>query len=144
MKKNVATLNTLLRQITIAQQRALTATLKSHVGLTPQQTRTLSVIQAKPGIIQRELADIIQRRSASISNLLQILERDGYIQRLIPANSGRSKQIFLTEKGASAIRGFDTYFDAVEDLMVQNLSVDEQTTLITLLQKVVAAYPDQH
>lgn len=140
MEKNVTELNDLFRQVAITQQRTLTTNLKNEVGLTTQQTQALGFIQDHPGIIQRELADKFHRRSASISNLLQILERDGYIERRIPANSGRSKQIFLTAKGTTAIHGFRTYFDSVENQMVANLSASEQVTLIALLKKVIAAY----
>ncbi|WP_054749785.1 MarR family winged helix-turn-helix transcriptional regulator [Lacticaseibacillus thailandensis] len=143
MKTNVAMINDLLRQIMINQQHSLQDTLTLNVGLTPQQTRTLNVIQQQPGIIQRELADIFHRRSASISNLLQILERDGYIERKIPADSGRSKQIFITDKGKNAIQGFDQYFDDVENRMVANLTEKEQGQLITLLGKVASAYSEE-
>lgn len=140
MEKNVVELNDLLRQVAVTQQRALTTSLKNEMGLTTQQTQALGFIQEHPGMIQRELADKFHRRSASISNLLQILNRDGYIERKIPANSGRSKQIFLTTKGTMAIQGFRDYFDCVENQMVANLSESEQITLIALLKKVVTAY----
>lgn len=140
MEKNVTELNDLLRQVAVTQQRALTTSLKNELGLTTQQTQVLGVIQEHPGMIQRELADKFHRRSASMSNLLQILERDGYIDRKIPANSGRSKQIFLTAKGTAAIRGFRASFDHVENQMVANLSASEQDTLIALLKKIVTAY----
>ncbi|KRN25053.1 hypothetical protein FC75_GL000964 [Lacticaseibacillus camelliae DSM 22697 = JCM 13995] len=140
MNKNVESINHLLRQLMLEQQRIMTADLNADSGLTPQQARALSVIHRHPGIIQRELADTFQRRSASISNLLQILQRDGYITRKVPTESERTKQIYLTPKGQAAIAGFDAYYDTVESRMVKNLSPVEQQTLIGLLEKMVGSY----
>ncbi|WP_461215337.1 MarR family winged helix-turn-helix transcriptional regulator [Lacticaseibacillus sp. GG6-2] len=140
MKKNAEIINHQLRLIMIQQQRRMLERMSAKVGVTPQQARVLSEIHQHPGIIQRELADAFQRRSASVSNLLHILERDGYIVRKVPEASGRTKQIFLTPKGQALVAGFTKDYDSIENQMVANLTPDEQEQLIGLLDKVTAAY----
>lgn len=72
----------------------------NKLGLNSQQGRMISYIyeHQDKGIIQKDLADVFQRRGASITSMLQGLERKGYIERSIPKNDERQKNIYVLQK----------------------------------------------
>lgn len=128
-------LSNLLRKITIGEQHLVTEQSKT-LGVTEQQARTLGVINAHPGIIQRELADRFNRRGASISNMLKNLEHDGYVERRRSPQNDRNKQLFLTVKGKALVAAVNQIFDTTEAALIKDLTPAEVQTLITTLQKI--------
>ncbi|ANZ60578.1 hypothetical protein AYR62_13070 [Secundilactobacillus paracollinoides] len=136
MVSNGELINDLMRAISINQRRMVESKLREVSPMTPEQSRALQMIGERPGIIQRELADLFHRRSASVSNLLQNLERDGYIVRKRPSNNGRNKQIFLTQKGTDELATITAAFNRGTQNVEMPLTTDEQVQLIGLLQKI--------
>lgn len=136
MVSNGELINDLMRAISINQRRMVESKLREVSPMTPEQSRALQMIGERPGIIQRELADLFHRRSASVSNLLQNLERDGYIVRKRPSNNGRNKQIFLTQKGTDELATITAAFNRGTQNVEMPLTADEQVQLIGLLQKI--------
>ncbi len=110
----------------------------NELGLNAQQGRMISYIyehQAK-GLIQNDLVKKFQRRGASITSMLQGLEKKGYIERKIPADNERQKNIYVLPKGAELIEAFDEAFAKVEKNVVQSLTEEEKQTLTELLTKI--------
>ncbi|GKT02996.1 MarR family winged helix-turn-helix transcriptional regulator [Furfurilactobacillus sp. WILCCON 0119] len=136
MAVNGQQINNLIREIGITQRRQLETRLRTEVNVTPEQGRALQMVAAKPGLIQREMADMFNRRGASVSSLLQNLERDGLITRQRAANNGRNKQIFLTEAGQRLVDRIQEEFEQANQGVTSQLTVDEQKMLIQLLQKL--------
>ncbi len=110
----------------------------NELGLNAQQGRMISYIyeHQDKGLIQNDLAEAFNRRGASITSMLQGLEKKGYIERKIPANNERQKNIYVLPKGAELIEAFDQAFRAVEKESIQSLTEEEQQTLKELLIKI--------
>jgi MarR family transcriptional repressor of mepA len=110
----------------------------NELGLNAQQGRMISYIYEHQdrGLIQNDLAKAFQRRGASITSMLQGLEKKGYIERKIPADNERQKNIYCLPKGAELIEAFDQAFGEVEKKVVQSLTEAEKQTLRELLTKV--------
>ncbi|WP_368489013.1 MarR family winged helix-turn-helix transcriptional regulator [Clostridium sp. BJN0013] len=110
----------------------------NKLGLNSQQGRMISYIyeHQDEGIIQKDLADVFQRRGASITSMLQGLERKGYIERSIPKDDERQKNIYVLEKGAELIEEFNRIFFQVEKSITENLTDDEKECFLSLLIKV--------
>lgn len=108
------------------------------LGLNSQQGRTIGYIyeHQDQGVIQKDLADAFNRRGASITSMLQGLEKKGYIERKIPAENERQKNIYVLPKGEALIDAFNQTFGAVEEEIVKSLTEEEKQTLIKLLSKV--------
>ncbi|MHA8111432.1 MarR family transcriptional regulator [Lactobacillaceae bacterium Melli_B4] len=49
--------------------------LNKFAGLTQQQAVVMRIINNHPGMIQRELADQLNRKTASVSSILKTLEK---------------------------------------------------------------------
>lgn len=109
-----------------------------ELGLNAQQGKMIDYIfnHQEKGLIQKDLADHFHVRGASITNMLQGLERKGYIERKIPAHNERQKNIYVLPKGVELIEAFEQSFQRVEDVILQSLSDDERQTLKELLTKI--------
>lgn len=129
--------NYLMHSILFNQQRLFNEKSNKY-DLTVQQARTLELIEKTPGMIQREIAEFLSIRDASVSSMLKNLERDGYVIRRRDRHSDRNKRIFLTDKGMAIIKELGHLFAEVENQVVAPLSKDETSILLKLLRKMDA------
>ena len=83
-----------------------------------------------------ELADMAQISRASVTGLLDSLEKDAFIRREPDPNDRRMVSIHLTEKGIAFMNAFlPPHFQLINQLMC-GLDEQERATLIGLLQKM--------
>ncbi|MNO38140.1 Multiple antibiotic resistance protein MarR [compost metagenome] len=110
----------------------------NELGLNSQQGRMIGYIfeHQEKGVIQKDLAKVFHRKGASITSMLQGLEKKGYIERVIPENDERQKSIFVLEKGALLVEEFNEIFSEVEASITKALRPEETETLHPLLKKV--------
>ncbi|MFC6323785.1 MarR family winged helix-turn-helix transcriptional regulator [Companilactobacillus baiquanensis] len=133
--KGAQEINYLLHSILFNEQRLFNEQ-STNLDLTVQQARTLELIQKDPGMIQREIAEALSIRDASVSSMLKNLERDGYVKRRKDRRSDRNKRIFLTDKGEEIIKELGNLFEDVERQIVKPLEKDETKLLLNLLRKM--------
>jgi DNA-binding MarR family transcriptional regulator len=69
-----------------------------HIGLTPAQTAVLAVLYDEEGLSAGEIGMRLVLDSATISGVLDRMEKDNWIIKKISHNDGRLLQICLTEK----------------------------------------------
>ncbi|MFD1417593.1 MarR family winged helix-turn-helix transcriptional regulator [Companilactobacillus keshanensis] len=133
--KKAQEINYLIHSILFNEQRLFNEQ-STNLDLTVQQARTLELIQKDPGMIQREIADALSIRDASVSSMLKNLERDGYVKRRKDRRSDRNKRIFLTDKGDEIIKELGNLFEDVEKQIVKPLENSETKDLLVLLRKI--------
>ncbi|KRE92162.1 MarR family transcriptional regulator [Paenibacillus sp. 2RAB27] len=109
-----------------------------ELGLNAQQGKIIGYIyeNQETELIQRDLADRFHLRGASITGMLQGLEQRGFIERKIPVNNERQKNIYVLPKAVELIEDFNESFQKVEDEIVQVLSEEEKQILKELLIKI--------
>lgn len=112
----------------------------SELGLNTQQGQMMGYIfeNQDKGVIQRDLAERFNRKGATITSMLQGLEKKGYIKRVIPEDNERQKKIYLMKKGSDLVEEFHDIFMEVEQSITQGLSAEESDTFLKLLTKVKA------
>ena len=108
------------------------------LGVSPQQARMIAYIAQNEdkGLIQKDLAEVFQRRGASITSMLQGLEKKGYIERRIPADNERQKNIYVLPKGKAIVNETNEAFYAAEKELVKALDPEEVRALTELLRKI--------
>ncbi len=108
-------------------------------GLTQARFRTLFVAYTtggEKGISPCELADIIKVERATITSLIDGLERDGLVRREPAPNDRRSIKVHLTQKGKGLIKTFTPKrMRYMMDLMGA-LSTQECKALVKMLEKM--------
>ncbi|WJQ79886.1 hypothetical protein QN310_20710 [Brevibacillus brevis] len=68
--------------------------------------------------------------------MLQDLEQRGFIERKIPANNERQKNIYVLPKAVEWIEDFNDSFQKVEDEITQVLTEEEKQSLKELLIRI--------
>lgn len=130
----------LVRWIGWAQRKAGEDWIRAR-ELSHEQAFGLGYVVQNPGSIQRDIARITRTSAASVSSLLQGLERRGLIERRTEGGNERSKRVYPTPAGAELIAGFDEAMAAADDTILTPLDQAERTTLHALLSKITAELP---
>lgn len=109
--------------------------------LSHEQSFVLGYLVQNPGAIQRDIADVSRTSAASVSSMLQGLERRGLIERRTEAGNERSKRVYATSAGADLISGFEEAMVAAGDSILAPLDAGERDTLHALLTKITTELP---
>ncbi len=109
--------------------------------LTREQSVVLLYLMRNPGAIQRDIARVSRTSAASVSSLLQGLERRGLVERRTESGNERSKRVYATPTAAELITGFETVMTEVEETILAPLDGDERVALRALLTKITADIP---
>lgn len=84
----------------MAFRRAMQRTLKrNNAGITFEMLQVLSSLWHEQGITQQVLAERTAKDKACLTNLMNNLEKKGYVRREEDPNDRRSKLVFLTNEG---------------------------------------------
>lgn len=130
-----------MRWIGWAQRKAAEEWVRER-DLTQEQSFVLGYLERFPGAIQRDVAAITRTSAASVSSLLQGLERRGLVERRADSENARTKRVFATDAGIALIAGFEDAMIALDDVLLAPLDADERATLAALLRKVTAELPE--
>lgn len=129
-----------LRWIGWAQRKAGEDWLRAR-ELSQQQGFALGYLAENPGAIQRDIAQMTRTSAASVSSLLQGLERRGLVERRTEDGDERSKRVYTTPEGIALITGFDSAMAAADETILAPLSHAERDSLFALLTKITAELP---
>ncbi len=130
----------LVRWIGWAQMKAGEDWIRER-ELSHPQAFALGYLVQNPGAIQRDIAEITRTSAASVTSLLQGLERRGLLERRTEDGNERSKRVYATPAGASLIAGFEAAMAAADDTILAPLDKAERATLLALLTKITAELP---
>lgn len=100
----------------------------------------MALLAQKPGITQKELANLLGVQPASVSEVLGKLERKGFVQREKAELDRRSVRVTLTEAGQRHLNGPE------EDLseVFRVLSDEERWQLAQLLGKLLQDWQQRY
>ena len=130
----------LVRWIMWAQRKAAEDWIRAR-ELSHEQGFALGYLVQNPGAIQRDIAQITRTSAASVSSLLQGLERRGLVERRTEGGNERSKRVYATPVGAELVSGFDAAMAAADETILAPLDRAERATLDALLTKITAELP---
>ncbi|MBN6188830.1 MarR family transcriptional regulator [Aneurinibacillus sp. BA2021] len=108
--------------------RFLTLCLKNH-DITPEQWTVIKRLADQDGISQKELSRNVDKDQATLTRILDILERKELIQKQMNKEDRRSFLIYLTDRGR-AIK--EELYPLVEEMFEQVLlaGISEQDLYI--------------
>ena len=131
----------LLRWVGWAQRKAGEDWIRAR-ELSHEQGFVLGYLVQNPGTIQRDIAQVSRTSAASVSSLLQGLERRGLVERRTEEGNERSKRVYATPAGSELIAGFGAAMAAADDTILAPLDQAERETLHALLLKITAELPE--
>lgn len=121
--------------LSILQQNEVIEKLRA-LQLNSLQARSLSYICLHPGTIQREIANYLGKKQATVTNILKGLEERQLVKREIPKNNERQKNIFLTTEGQKLVSQVDLIFEKLNKKVKNDLTLEEQEQLKYIFGKV--------
>ncbi|MEI5992179.1 MarR family winged helix-turn-helix transcriptional regulator [Enterococcus crotali] len=116
-------------------QQTYVGTRLKTLQLNSLQARSLSYIFLHPGTIQREIADYLGKKQATVTNILKGLEERNLIYRKIPKDNERQKNIFLTDEGKQLVEQVNLIFEQLDKKVRNGLTKEEQEQLESNIMK---------
>ncbi|MGN0500865.1 MAG: MarR family winged helix-turn-helix transcriptional regulator [Ruminococcus sp.] len=89
-------------------------------------------------IFQKNLEREFSISRSSVTNILQLMEKKGYIKRVSVENDARLKKIVLTEKGISIKNSMDQAIKSNEQEFDSVFTPEEKQTFLFLIRKLRA------
>ncbi len=87
-------------------------------------------------IFQRDLESVFSVRRSTMTNMLKLLEKNGYITRESVEHDARLKKILLTPKAISNHEHVIANFKATERKLCEGLSEEEKETFLRIIRKI--------
>ena len=110
-----------------------------ELNLNEQQARLLKYVGDHPGTLQKDLANYLNRQSATVTNMLKTMEQRGYLEREIPEDNERQKRIFLLPKGEKIVAQVATIFAGLEEQIESAVPVRQRALFIEQIKQIAAA-----
>jgi len=108
-----------------------------NIGVTIDQFVALDAIYTNEDICQRDLSKLILKDRSNTGRILNILEKNGFINRAVETKGNRLvKKIYITEKGKKIIEDNQEKFKSAFSRVFEEISEDEFATLRKTLNKL--------
>lgn len=127
------------RQMHVLLQRAL-----SKGDLTVSQMHQLSLIQHSEPISLKTLADRMQLTPGAVTQIVDALEKIGYVERKQDEHDRRVTNISLSPVGTQKLAGFKKTSQQVFRRASRSLSEHELETFLKAQQKMLAYFESQN
>ncbi|WP_341278833.1 MarR family transcriptional regulator [Paenibacillus sp. FSL H8-0537] len=109
----------------------------SRFGLSTSRYRLLADLEDNEGEeLPSQLAEHLGVTRATVTGLIDTLERDGLVSRRSSSDDGRQRSVILTEAGAKKLREMAPEHFARLEAMVGLLNIDERSVFLDLLGRV--------
>ena len=107
--------------------------LLEKIGLYPGQHPLLFSLAEKGGQSQKELADKLHIKAATMTVMLNRLEKSELLKRCLDNEDRRVSRVFLTEKGKKASLEIKTGLKRIEEECFGSFTAEERALLQKLL-----------
>ena len=109
------------------------------LGLTDTQGRVLQYIweeSEKREVFQKDIEDSFGIRRSSVTEIIQLLERDGLVVRECVPRDARLKKLVLTERAIQIQKVMNGKISELEAEMQKDISQEEKEMFLKLLYKI--------
>lgn len=103
--------------------------LLEALGLYRGQPPVLKALWETEGLTQTELAERMKITPATMTKMLQRMEKTGFIYRKPDAGDQRVSRVYLTEAGRAVQKDVEAVWKRMDDETFANLTQEEQTQL---------------
>jgi len=110
---------------------------KIHNGITVDQTLTLILIDKNPDLNQKELANLIFKDYASLTRIIELMVKKGFLDRKINKKDRRRFTLIITSKGRNTIKELTPAIEYNRRTALQGLTVEQILELQNTLQIII-------
>ena len=110
-------------------------------GVKPPTYGVLNVVGQRGPVSQREVCDVLGAHPSDMVEIMDIVEREGWVERRRDPADRRRYRLTLTAAGRRTLARYDAIAARAEAVVLEPLNESERRRLIDLVSKVVAAQP---
>ena len=110
---------------------------ESGVDITIDQWLVLKTIHESPDITLQKVGAAVFKDFASVTRIVQLLERKGLLRRKPHPTDGRRSELVLTSSGESVIRTVEPIAQANRRRALEGIDAKEVAQLRELLKRIV-------
>lgn len=111
--------------------------LLHDTGLHRGQPAIMRILWQKDGIRQKDIADYLHRKPATITKMINRLEKAGFVQRQPDKEDMRVSRIFLTTEGRSKHQEVQETLNTLDEQLFDHFSMEERIIMRRLLLQMV-------
>jgi DNA-binding MarR family transcriptional regulator len=111
-------------------------TLLESLGLYRGQPPMLHALWRQEGLTHSELAELLHVRPATITRMLQRMEKAGFVERRQDAEDRRVSRVYLTQAGRAIQSGVQRVWRTLEAETLAGMTPEERALLERLLARV--------
>ena len=110
----------------------------SALGVTPSQYSVLSCLWGRSHATPKQLAEILGIETSTVSGLLDRLQKNGLIDRIVNSEDRREVQVIATQKGRDLEEPVTRIIDEVNHEVLKTFSQKEIDSLKDALRIIAA------
>ena len=130
-------LSFLIHDVSRMRRTAFDQYMKPH-GVTRSQWWVLSNLSRHDGMMQTELADILDVGKVTVGGLVERLEQAGWVERRADAADRRARRVYMTPKARKFVAGIREAGHEMNELAFAGLSRVDRHDLFDLLSRIKA------
>jgi DNA-binding MarR family transcriptional regulator len=111
--------------------------LKQHgLNISMEQAIILKILHDEDGRPQSDMAHVTNRHKATLTRLLDTMEKNHLVVRIADKEDKRVKRVYLTKHGRQHFQNMNPAFEEAAKEVQKGLTKSEINTLISILKKV--------
>ena len=111
--------------------------LRNKFGITFGQWKIIIILaNNNDGLTQKEIAEKLGLEGPTIIPIIDKLEKDEFVKRIVDKNDRRNNQIFLTDKTISSLDSMVSYALKIKEISIKNISEQDISTTKNTLEKM--------
>jgi MarR family transcriptional regulator, transcriptional regulator for hemolysin len=110
---------------------------ESGLNITVDQWLIMNVINEDPEVSQQEIAEKVFKDNASVTRIIELLVKKGYIKRTILNADRRRTKLEVTKKGTELIKEASKVVNAYRRVALKGISEPELKRLRIILDKMI-------
>lgn len=118
--------------------RYLFDSMLEPLGLTNVQSGLLLRLEIEDGLVQAELGRRMAIEPATLTGIVQRLERDGWVRRGCDAGNRRLQRVWLSDKARAALPTLHDLRTRYRERALAGLAADDLTALEGALERIEA------
>jgi DNA-binding MarR family transcriptional regulator len=111
------------------------------MGITRAQWWVLAHLSRYDGMMQTQLADVLDVGKSSLGSLLERLETGGYIERRVDATDSRAKRVYMLRPAHQMMKKLMREEANLNERILCDLSLAERENLLRILGLIKDAIP---
>ena len=109
----------------------------SEFDITPEQFVVIEILTERDGLYQRQLCELALKDRPNMTRIINILEKNGYVERKSDKNKRKVYKIFLTQKAKEMFPKLSLTAKNYRKTIIHGISNDELNACKKVLLKVV-------